>query len=71
MVGGHYTYAEVPLFDSFKDLFGFTCNNYDKIGHFAQCFVPALIAGEIILRKGIIQNSFWQYIFYSKFLFSI
>ena len=63
MVGGHYTYAEVPLFDYFKEWFGFARNNYDKVGHFAQGFVPALIAREIIIRKNIIPNSFWQFFF--------
>ena len=63
MIGGHYTYAEVPLFDSLKDVFGFSRNNYDKVGHFAQGFVPALIAREIILRKNIIQGTIWQSFF--------
>ncbi len=63
MVGAHYTYAEVPLFDYFKDWFGFARNNYDKVGHFVQGFVPALIAREIIIRKNIIPNSFWQFFF--------
>lgn len=63
MVGGHYTYAEVPLFDYFKDVFGFTRNNYDKLGHFAQGFVPALVAREIILRKQVIRGSGWQFFF--------
>ena len=63
MVGGHYTYAEVPLFEHFKEWFGFVRNNYDKVGHFAQGFVPALIAREIIIRKNIIPNSFWQFFF--------
>jgi putative membrane protein len=63
MVGGHYTYAEVPLFDYFKEWFGFTRNNYDKVGHFVQGFVPALIAREIIIRKNIIAKPFWQFFF--------
>lgn len=63
MVGGHYTYAEVPLFDYFKEWFGFARNNYDKVGHFAQGFVPSLIAREIIIRKNIIPISFWQFFF--------
>lgn len=63
MIGGHYTYAEVPLFESLKDIFGFTRNNYDKLGHFAQGFVPALIAREIILRKNIIRGHLWQSFF--------
>ncbi|MEM7400466.1 MAG: DUF2238 domain-containing protein [Pseudomonadota bacterium] len=63
MVGGHYTYAEVPLFDYFKEWFGFARNNYDKVGHLAQGFVPALIAREIIIRKNIIIKPFWQFFF--------
>jgi len=59
MLGWHHTYAEVPFFDQLKDIFGFSRNNYDKVGHFAQGFVPALIAREIILRKNIIQGSIW------------
>ncbi len=54
MIGGHYTYAEVPLFDSFKDLFGSERNNYDKVGHFFQGFVPALIAREVLIRKQVV-----------------
>ncbi|MBM4208425.1 MAG: DUF2238 domain-containing protein [Gammaproteobacteria bacterium] len=51
MMGGHYTYAHVPLFDHLKAVFGWTRNNYDKVGHFAQGFIPAIIAREILLRK--------------------
>lgn len=67
MVGGHYTYAEVPLFDYFKEVFGFSRNNYDKLGHFAQGFVPALITREIILRKEIINGAVWQFFFIVSF----
>lgn len=63
MVGGHYTYAEVPLFDWIRDWSGGTRNNYDKVGHLAQGFVPALIAREIIIRKNIIRGSGWQFFF--------
>lgn len=63
MVGGHYTYSEVPLFDYFKEWFGFERNNYDKLGHLAQGFVPALIAREIIIRKNIIPFPFWRFFF--------
>lgn len=59
MVGGHYTYAEVPLFDSFKDWFGFERNNYDKLGHFAQGFIPAVLAREILLRKRAVNGRAW------------
>jgi len=51
MIGGHYTYAEVPLFDWVRDVFHQGRNNYDKVGHFAQGFVPAIITREILLRK--------------------
>ncbi len=57
MVGGHYTYAEVPLFDWFKEIFDHSRNNYDKVGHFAQGFIPAILAREILLRKNIVQHS--------------
>lgn len=67
MIGGHFTYAEVPLFDYLKELFGFSRNNYDKVGHFAQGFVPALIAREIVLRKGLIQGPVWQAFFIVSF----
>lgn len=63
MVGGHYTYAEVPLFDDFKTLFGFERNNYDKLGHFAQGFVPVMIAREIVIRKGVITVGAWRNFF--------
>jgi putative membrane protein len=51
MVGGHYTYAEVPLGYWMEAWFGFVRNNYDKIGHFAQGFVPALLFRELLLRS--------------------
>jgi putative membrane protein len=63
MVGGHYTYAEVPLFDWFKEWFGATRNNYDKLGHLAQGFVPLLIARELVIRKQIIRGRAWQHFF--------
>lgn len=57
MVGGHYTYAEVPLFDG---LFGAERNNYDKVGHFFQGFVPALLAREILIRKDVVTGEHWR-----------
>ena len=50
MVGGHYTYAEMPLFNWIRDHFGLARNDYDRLGHFAQGFVPALVAREFLLR---------------------
>jgi putative membrane protein len=55
-VGGHYTYAEVPLFDYFKEIFHQSRNNYDKVGHFAQGLVPALIIRELFIRKEVINH---------------
>lgn len=63
MIGGHYTYAEVPLFNDLKDIFGFERNNYDKIGHFAQGFVPALITREIVIRKNVFNDAMWRDVF--------
>jgi putative membrane protein len=59
MVGGHYTYAEVPLGDWVRDLFGQQRNNYDKLGHFAQGFVPALVARELLLRLRVVDRGGW------------
>ena len=63
MVGGHYTYSEVPLFDFIKDFFNHDRNNYDKLGHFAQGFIPAMVAREIIIRKNIINIEAWRNFF--------
>jgi putative membrane protein len=63
MIGGHYTYAEVPLFEDINDLFGTGRNNYDKIGHFFQGFVPALLAREILLRKHVVNGKIWLNVF--------
>ena len=59
MIGGHYTYAEVPFFDWIKEYFDLARNNYDKIGHFAQGFIPAIIAREILLRKNVVTQTAW------------
>lgn len=59
MVGGHYTYAEVPFFDTLRDIFHSDRNNYDKLGHFFQGFVPALLAREILIRKKVINTRVW------------
>jgi putative membrane protein len=59
MIGGHYTYAQVPLFDWLKEVFDLERNNYDKVGHFAQGFVPAIVAREIVIRRGVISGRYW------------
>ncbi len=58
-VGGHYTYAEVPLFDWIRDALGQSRNNYDKVGHLAQGFVPALIIRELFIRKSVVAKIGW------------
>ncbi|MDH3994800.1 MAG: DUF2238 domain-containing protein [Gammaproteobacteria bacterium] len=60
MIGGHYTYAEVPFFDG---LLGSERNNYDKVGHFFQGFVPALLAREILIRKKVVNGRGWLALF--------
>jgi len=59
MVGGHYTYAEVPAGDWLRDLVGGERNNYDKLGHFVQGFVPAIIAREILVRNRVVMRRGW------------
>ena len=59
MVGGHYTYAEVPLFNWLRDTFNMARNNYDKLGHLAQGFIPAIIVREILLRRKIVAKKGW------------
>jgi putative membrane protein len=59
-VGGHYTYAEVPLFDWLKEFLNQTRNNYDKLGHFFQGFVPAMIVWEIFSKMHIVKKSGWM-----------
>jgi putative membrane protein len=68
MIGGHYTYAEVPLFDSFKEWFGFERNNYDKVGHFIQGFVPVMVARELTIRKKVFKDRSWMNFFIISFV---
>ena len=60
LVGGHYTYAQVPLFDWVRDHFRLERNDYDKLGHFAQGFVPAIAAREILIRRRIVSGAWWR-----------
>ena len=57
MVGGHYTYAEVPLGFWVRDALGLARNHYDRIGHFAQGFVPAILAREILFRTSPLRGA--------------
>jgi putative membrane protein len=58
-VGGHYTYARVPIFDWLRPLFGWERNEYDRLGHFLQGFVPAIIAREVLLRFKSLARENW------------
>lgn len=61
LVGGHYTYACVPLFDYIKDFFGLARNHYDRLGHFAQGFIPAIIARELLIRTSTLKPGKWMF----------
>jgi putative membrane protein len=61
MLGGHYTYARVPLGFWMQDLFHFSRNHYDRIGHFAQGFVPAIVAREILIRRTPLVPGGWLF----------
>lgn len=58
-VGGHYTYAREPFFNWLRQVFHWHRNHYDRLGHFAQGFVPALITREVFLRLGVLQRRAW------------
>ena len=63
LIGGHYTYAEVPLFDTIKETFNHSRNNFDKAAHFMQGFVPAIICREIIIRLNIVNGRYFTHFF--------
>ncbi|MGH7498955.1 MAG: DUF2238 domain-containing protein [Gemmatimonadales bacterium] len=59
ILGGHYTYAKVPLGFWMEDWFGFHRNHYDRIGHLAQGFIPAIIAREVFIRRSPLRGTRW------------
>jgi len=61
MVGGHYTYARVPAGFWLQDLFDLSRNHYDRLGHLAQGFVPAILAREILIRKSPLEPGKWLF----------
>lgn len=61
MVGGKYTYAEVPAGFWVQELMGWTRNNYDRLGHFAQGFIPAMIAREVLIRTSPLRPGRWLF----------
>ena len=67
MIGGHYTYAEVPLGEWVREFVDGTRNNYDKLGHFAQGFVPAMIARELVIRLQVFNSARWRDFFVVSF----
>jgi putative membrane protein len=62
-LGAHYTYAEVDTFKFVRDFFGWQRNNYDKLGHFAQGFVPAITAREVLIRHRVVNGRVWLNLF--------
>ena len=71
MVGGHYTYAEVPFFDGLLNFMNSGRNNYDKLGHLAQGFVPVMIAREISIRNNIFKSGVWRNFFIICFVLAL
>ena len=71
MVGGHYTYAEVPAGDWFRDLFEPPRNNYDKLGHLAQGFIPAIVTREVTIRLRVFNGAAWRNFFIVSFCLAV
>ncbi len=71
MVGGHYTYAEVPAFNWLRDAFDLSRNYYDRVGHLAQGFVPAIITREILLKQSPLKQGRWLFFIVSCICLSI
>jgi putative membrane protein len=67
MVGGHFTYAEVPIGDWWRDAMGGTRNDYDKLGHLAQGFIPVMIARELVIRLNVFNSARWRDFFIVSF----
>lgn len=61
ILGGHWTYSEMPLFNWLRDEFDLARNYYDRVGHFFQGAVPAMIAREVLIRNGVVRGSGWRY----------
>lgn len=67
IVGGYYTYAEVPLFNSLQETFGMARNHYDRVAHFIQGFVPAILAREILIRLSCLKPGGWLFLLTTSF----
>ena len=70
-LGGHYTYAEVPIGFWVRDALGLARNHYDRLGHFAQGFVPALVAREVLLRTSPLRRGRWLFVLVTAVALSI
>jgi len=71
LIGGHYTYAEVPWFNWLRDAYELSRNYYDRLGHFAQGFVPAMVVREILLKKSPLVPGRWLFFIVSCICLSI
>jgi putative membrane protein len=71
MLGGHYTYARVPLGFWVQEAFGMARNHYDRLGHFAQGFIPALLAREVFLRTTQLRRGGWLFFFVCCFALAL
>ena len=61
IIGGHYTYARVPVGNWVQDLFDLSRNHYDRLGHFAQGFIPAILVREVLLRRSPLVPGKWLF----------
>lgn len=59
IIGGYYTYAEMPLFNWLRDAYGLSRNYYDRLGHIAQGFIPVLVIREVLIRKKLVSSKRW------------
>ena len=71
MIGGHYTYAEMPLFSWLRDEFDLARNYYDRLGHIAQGFVPAMVAREVLLRNQVVNGRGWLFLIVTAFALAV
>lgn len=67
MVGGYYTYAEVPLFNNLQESLGMARNHYDRVAHFIQGFVPAILAREVLIRLSCLKPGGWLFLLTTSF----
>ena len=71
MVGGHYTYAEMPLFNWLRDVLELSRNHYDRVGHVAQGLIPAMVVREILLRRSPLAAGKWLFFLVSSVCLAI